>query len=106
MQDDTPAAVSTPDSYLGFMVWAVARFGVGVLFASVFGYFLMQVYRDMRSDNQQVLEAFQMQSTREAETVGALKQLTIAVERLASIQTQTENNHRDILQLQQQQVRK
>jgi hypothetical protein len=55
---DTPRDIEIPNTWQGLIVWAVARFGVGILVAAVFGYATTEVYSDMREDRQQLLEAY------------------------------------------------
>lgn len=95
-QHDTPDAVSVPNSWPGLAMWAAGRFGVGVLFAGIFGWWLMTVYGDLRKDADRVLTAFERQATTNSETTHALKQLTIAVERIVSIQKEVDRNSADI----------
>jgi Flp pilus assembly protein TadB len=55
---DTPRDVEIPNTWQGLIVWAIARFGVGILVAGVFGYATKEIYADMRSDRMQLLEAY------------------------------------------------
>ena len=55
---DTPAAIEVPNTWQGLIVWALARFGVGIAVAGVFGWGIVHVYTDMRSDREQLLEAY------------------------------------------------
>lgn len=57
-QSDTPNQVAVPNTLQGLIVWAVGRFGVGILVAAAFGYSTTVVYEDMRADRQLVLEAY------------------------------------------------
>lgn len=91
-QQDTPSSVEVPPTWAGLITWAVGRFGVGVLFAGVFGWWLMTVYGDLRNDGARVLAAFEKQSETNAHTVVALQQLTLAVERISSIQKDVDRN--------------
>ena len=55
---DTPTPVDIPNTWQGLIVWAVARFGVGIIVAGVFAYATKEVYSDMRSDRVQLLDAY------------------------------------------------
>lgn len=93
---DTPSKVEVPQGWSGLLVWAVGRFGVGILCAVVFGWWLMRVYGDLRNDAEKVLSAFQLQAVANAQTVIALQQLTLAVERVAAIQKEVDRNSNEI----------
>lgn len=95
-QADTPSAVYVPNTWAGLITWAVTKFGVGVMFAAVFAWWLMTVYADLRSDATRVLAAFEKQSETNAHTVNALQQLTLAVERITTIQKEVDRNSADI----------
>ena len=96
---DTPSTVQVPNSWAGLAMWAAGRFGVGVLFAGVFGWWLMTVYGDLRTDAGRVLTAFEKQADTNAHTVEALQQLTLAVERVAVLQKDLDRNSADIQSL-------
>lgn len=55
---DTPEQIEVPNTWQGLVVWALARFGVGIAVAGVFGWGIVHVYADMRSDREQLLEAY------------------------------------------------
>jgi cell division protein FtsB len=57
-QKDSPEGVEIPPTWRGLISWAVIRFGVGVLFAAVFGIMLKEVYRDMRNDRAELFQAY------------------------------------------------
>lgn len=67
---DAPLEVQIPNTWQGLMVWALARFGVGILVAAVFGYATMIVYVDMRADRAELFSAYQ-QTTKVIEEVSA-----------------------------------
>jgi hypothetical protein len=56
---DSPRDVEIPNTWQGLIVWAVARFGVGMVVAGVFGYATKEIYSDMRADRLQLLDAYQ-----------------------------------------------
>jgi len=55
---DTPRDVEIPNTWQGLIVWAIARFGIGILVAAVFGYATKEVYSDMRADRLQLMDAY------------------------------------------------
>lgn len=55
---DTPDAIDVPNTWQGLIVWALARFGVGIAVAGVFGWGIVHVYQDMRADREQLLDAY------------------------------------------------
>lgn len=55
---DTPEPIQVPNTWQGLIVWALARFGVGIGVAGVFGWGIVHVYTDMRSDREQLLAAY------------------------------------------------
>lgn len=48
----TPEHVSIPETWGGLIVWAIGKWGVGVVFAAM----LVPVYTDLKSSNQQLAE--------------------------------------------------
>jgi hypothetical protein len=55
---DTPEPIQVPNTWQGLIVWALARFGVGIAVAGVFGWGIVHVYSDMRADREQLLGAY------------------------------------------------
>lgn len=55
---DTPEPIQVPNTWQGLVVWALARFGVGIGVAAVFGWGIVHVYTDMRADRQELLAAY------------------------------------------------
>ena len=55
---DTPDPIQVPNTWQGLVVWACARFGVGIAVAGVFGWGIVHVYSDMRADREQLLDAY------------------------------------------------
>jgi hypothetical protein len=48
----TPENVDIPNSYTGLIVWAVGKWGIGVVFAL----FLVPVYQDLKASNQRLAD--------------------------------------------------
>lgn len=55
---DTPEPVQVPNTWQGLIVWALAKFGSGIVVAGVFGWGIVHVYADMRADRAQLLDAY------------------------------------------------
>lgn len=55
---DTPHDVEVPNTWQGLIVWAIARFGIGILVAGVFGFATKEIYADMRADRLQLMDAY------------------------------------------------
>lgn len=64
---DSPTEVQIPQTWQALIVWALARFGVGLVVAGVFGYATTIVYNDLRTSRDQLLEAYK-DNTRVMET--------------------------------------
>ena len=76
-QSDTPAEIVVPNTWSGIVIWAIGRFGVGVLMAAVFAYGLREVYADNKSLISQQMEAFREQTKVNAQTLIALDQIKL-----------------------------
>jgi hypothetical protein len=55
---DTPNEVNIPQTWQALVVWAIARFGVGLVVAAVFGYATTIVYQDLKESRDQLMEAY------------------------------------------------
>lgn len=61
-------------------MWAVGRFGSGILMAAAIGWALMQVYGDMKAMTDRVISAFEQQSSNQRAMQLTLDAMTRAVE--------------------------
>jgi hypothetical protein len=66
----SPPEIDIPDTWMGIIVWAVAKFGIGVIISGVFAFATVRVYEDLTALNVRVLTAFEHQ-TRVAESNNA-----------------------------------
>lgn len=57
-QNDTPSQIEIPNTWHGLIVWAVGRFGIGVVFTGLLAYGIAVVYQDGRKDQTQLLDAY------------------------------------------------
>jgi hypothetical protein len=77
---DTPHQIAVPNTIQGLIIWAVGRFGVGILVAAAFGYATHVVYYDMRDDRRLMMDAFR-DNTRVVETfAGKVSELTKSID--------------------------
>lgn len=66
-QTESPRDVEVPNTWQGLVVWAIAKFGVGIAIAGVFGWATTIVYNDLRTSRDQLMEAYR-DNTRVMET--------------------------------------
>ena len=82
-QNDTPGTVEVPVSWAGLTLWAIGRFGGGVIIAI----FAIYAWRDSNEQNKQltdnVVKAYITQAAVQAQTVASLSDLSRALERLS-----------------------
>lgn len=55
-QNDTPSKIEVPQTMAGLLIWATGRFGVGIIFAVVFGYAVREVYNDGKGRQEQLMQ--------------------------------------------------
>jgi hypothetical protein len=51
----TPQGVEIPKTYTGLIVWAIGKWGIGIVFAA----FLIPVYQDLKASNQRLADISQ-----------------------------------------------
>jgi len=85
----SPEEVQIPNSWQALIVWAVAKFGVGIIATIALGYAVTQVYGDLTALNNRVLTAFEMQT--QAATANRE-----AIQAMAETLRRIETDHRDI----------
>lgn len=79
-QNDTPTAVEVPKSWRGLLIWAVGRFGSGILMAAACAWALMRVYDDHSAQTRQLMTILEQRARVDAEMTIAVTQLRAAVE--------------------------
>lgn len=77
-QNDTPASVEVPNSWPGLAVWALTKFGIGIVFA----YGLWVVYGDLKSTNAQMMTILAQRAVTDAELARSMAGLTVAIEQI------------------------
>jgi len=84
----TPEEIHIPNSWQALIVWAVAKFGVGIIATVVLGYAVSHVYADLTSLNNRVLTAFELQTQAATANREAVLQMAETLRRI-------ESEHRD-----------
>ncbi|MDB6079088.1 MAG: hypothetical protein JWO82_2835 [Akkermansiaceae bacterium] len=91
---DTPSEIEVPKSMYGLIVWAVGRFGPGILIALAAVYGLNKVYTDMQVQNERMVgdmkaqnaamvEVIRSQTSVNSQVANSLQELSKAVENRA-----------------------
>lgn len=84
----SPDEIYVPNTLQGLIVWAVAKFGVGILASIVLGYAVTHVYADLTALNNRVLTAFEQQTAAATANREAVLQMAETLRRI-------ETDHRD-----------
>lgn len=77
---DTPSAVSIPREWPGLLVWAVGRFGVGVLVAAVFWHAWREERVESHARNERLTSILEQRARVDVEMTTALTRLTQTIE--------------------------
>lgn len=77
-KDSTPQTVAVPNTYTGLVVWAVGKWGIGVVFAA----FLIPVYQDLKASNQRLADISQANVQILTALAGEIKTVNINVSHL------------------------
>lgn len=81
-QRDTPDWVDVPNNWRGLLIWAVVRFGPGMLFAVIMGWFLSVVYTDQKVTSERLLVLLEARAVSDVKLADAMSQLSRAVDDL------------------------
>jgi len=82
-QEDTPSAVSVPREWRGLLVWAVGRFGSGILFAVACAWALQRVYDDHAAQTRQLMTILEQRARVDLEMTQAVSQLRSSIDDIA-----------------------
>lgn len=82
-QGDTPEAVDVPHSLNGLIVWAVGRFGGGILLALACGWALSKVYEDHARQTDRMMTLLEARAVSDSQLATALQSVKASVEELA-----------------------
>jgi hypothetical protein len=80
--DASPQEVSIPNTWQGLIVWAVAKFGTGILLAAVLGVATVRVYEDLTILNTRVLTAFEQQTKAAESNNSAIREMINTIQRI------------------------
>lgn len=82
-QNDTPSAVNVPKDMQGLVVWAVGRFGSGILLAAACAWALSKVYADHSKQTDRMLTLLEQRAKADSELATALFRFNQALDELA-----------------------
>jgi len=82
-QTDTPEAVDVPRNWGGLLVWAVGRFGSGIVLALACAWALMRVYDDHAAQTRQLMVILEQRARVDSEMTLAVNQLRGAIDDVA-----------------------
>ncbi len=83
-ENDTPAAVQVPNSINGLIVWAVGRFGGGILLAVACAWALSRVYEDQRALQERMMLLLEQRASSESQRAAADRELALAISGMRS----------------------
>ena len=74
-QADTPAIVDVPNTWSGLLIWAVGRFGSGILIAALCVAGIVKVYGDLKEQNQALITLIKEQTAASSGLQSTLSEL-------------------------------
>ncbi|MEN3940678.1 hypothetical protein WJU23_05235 [Prosthecobacter sp. SYSU 5D2] len=81
-KQDTPASVEVPKEWRGLLIWAVGRFGSGILLAAACSWALMRVYDDHAMQTRQLMSILEARARVDAEMTLTLSRLGNSIDEL------------------------
>ncbi|MEN3942994.1 hypothetical protein WJU23_16975 [Prosthecobacter sp. SYSU 5D2] len=81
-QQDTPASVEVPKEWRGLVIWALGRFGSGILLAAACSWALMRVYDDHATQTRQLMSILEQRARVDAEMTLTLSRLGHSIDEL------------------------
>lgn len=91
-QADTPAIVDVPNTWSGLLIWAVGRFGSGILIAALCVAGIVRVYGDLKEQNQALITLIKEQTAASSGLQSALYELKTS---LSLVATESKRAHGD-----------
>ena len=91
-QADTPAIVDVPNTWSGLLIWAVGRFGSGILIAALCVAGIVKVYGDLKEQNQVLITLIKEQTAASSGLQSALYELKTS---LSLVATEAKRAHGD-----------
>lgn len=80
---DTPSAVEVPKGWNGLIMWAVGRFGGGILLAIACGWALSRVYDDHAKQTDRLMQILENRAVVDSSMTSALLGLRSALDEVA-----------------------
>lgn len=80
--NDTPAVVTVPKDMQGLIVWAVGRFGGGILLAAACAWALSKVYDDHAKQTDRMMTLLEVRSKTDSELALAIRTLALSVDEI------------------------
>ena len=87
--NQTPQDVHVPNSWPGLMVWAIGKFGIGVVFAAM----LIYVYLDLRKVSDALVEVVRANAVAIQTLAEKVEQTNIKVDRIEREQRDSHRNN-------------
>lgn len=81
-QNDTPAAVQVPPTLNGLIVWAVGRFGGGILLAAACAWALSKVYEDHAKQTDRMMTLLEARAAADSQLATAMLSVKTSMEDL------------------------
>lgn len=81
-QNDTPAAVQVPPTLNGLIVWAVGRFGGGILLAAACAWALSKVYDDHAKQTDRMMTLLEARAAADSQLATAMLSVKMSIEDL------------------------
>ena len=78
--NDTPQTVNVPRDINGLIVWAIGRFGGGILIAAACAFALSKVYEDHAKQTERLLTLLELRAKADSELSSAITALRGAIE--------------------------
>lgn len=82
-ENDTPQAVHVPKDLNGLIVWAIGRFGGGILLAAACAWALSKVYEDHAKQTDRMMTLLEQRSKSDSELATAILGLRTAIDEIA-----------------------
>lgn len=87
--DDSPETINIPNTWAGIAAWLVARLGIGLVIAAVFGFATKSIYMDMRADRAELMKAYVDNTVAMNALANQIKEQNTATQLQMQIQTES-----------------
>jgi hypothetical protein len=82
-QNDTPATVQVPSTINGLIIWAVGRFGGGIVIAVACAWALSKVYEDLRRQTDRMMTLMETRAASDSALATSISGLKTSIEDIA-----------------------